>query len=56
MNHFVLLVIISLAIAVVFTLITKEDKKEQFKYFLKIILYMVVGSFVAGWVMSAIPW
>lgn len=56
MNHFVMLVILSLAIATVFTLVTKQAKSEQLRYFSKMLLYMVVGSLVAGWVMSAIPW
>jgi uncharacterized membrane protein YfcA len=56
MNHFVMLAILSLAVAIVFTLITKEDSREQIKYFLKLLLYMVIGSLLGAWVMSAIPW
>lgn len=56
MNHFVMLVFLSLAIAVVFTLISKETTEERVRYFLTLMLYMVVGSLAAGWVMSAIPW
>ncbi len=51
-----MLIILSLGIAIVFTLISKETRAEQIRYFVKLMLYMVVGSFVAGWVMSAIPW
>lgn len=56
MNHFLMLVIISLAVALVFTLISKENRSEQMRYFLKMILYMVIGSLIGAWVMSAIPW
>ncbi len=56
MNHFVMLVILSLAVATVFALISKETRQEQLRYFLTLLLYMVVGSFVGAWVMSAIPW
>ncbi len=51
-----MLIILSLAIALVFTLISKETKEERIRYFLTMILYMVVGSFLGSWLMSAIPW
>ena len=56
MNHFVMLLILSLAIAGVFALITENTRSTQIRYFLKLLLYMVVGSLAGGWVMSAIPW
>lgn len=51
-----MLVILSLCIAVVFALISHERREEQIRYFLKLLLYMIIGSLVGGWVMSAIPW
>lgn len=51
-----MLTILSLVIALVFALISKDTQAERIQYFLKMILYMVVGSFVGGWLMSAIPW
>ena len=56
MNHFFMLIVISLCIAVVFALISHERRDEQTRYFIKLLLYMVVGSVIGGWVMSAIPW
>ncbi|MFQ5740222.1 MAG: hypothetical protein ACE5JX_14545 [Acidobacteriota bacterium] len=56
MNHFIGLIILSLSVATVFSLIIKEDRDERIRYFLTLLIYMVVGSFVGGWVMSAIPW
>jgi len=55
-NHFVALSILGIAIATVFSLITKEDPQEQIRYFGKLFAYMVIGSLAGAWVMSAIPW
>ncbi|MCZ6486359.1 MAG: hypothetical protein O6826_11750 [Acidobacteria bacterium] len=54
MNHYIAISIISLCIATVFTLITKETKQERIRYFLKLMGYMVLGSFVAAWLMYSI--
>ncbi len=51
-----MLVVLSLVVALVFTLISKETKEERVRYFLTMLLYMIVGSFLGGWLMSAIPW
>ncbi len=51
-----MLIVLSLAIAVVFTLISKDTARERARYFLTMILYMVVGSLVGSWLMSALPW
>jgi len=53
-NHYIAISIISLCIATVFTLITKETKQERIRYFLKLMGYMVLGSFVAAWLMYSI--
>ena len=54
MNHYIAISILSLGIATVFTLITKETKQERVRYFLKLMGYMVLGSFVASWLMYSI--
>ena len=54
MNHYLAISIISLCIATVFTLITKETKQERIRYFLMLMGYMVLGSFVAAWLMYSI--
>lgn len=56
MSHVAGLLIVSLATAAVFALISKQQRQEQIRYFLKVLGYMAVGSFVAAWVMSLIPW
>ena len=55
MNHFVMLIVLSFGIAVVFTLVNKETREERIRYFFTLLLYMVVGSMIGGWVMSFFP-
>ena len=55
MNHYVAILILSLCIASVFTLIVKESVEARLRYFLKLLGYMVLGSFGASWVMYFIP-
>ena len=55
MNHFIAISILSVCITTVFTLITKETKEERIHHFLKLLGYMVVGSFVVGWIMYSVP-
>lgn len=55
MNHFIAVSILSVCIATVFTLITKETQKERIRYFLTLLGYMVVGSFVGAWIMYSVP-
>ncbi len=56
MNHYLSLLIVSLCIAAVFAMVTKEDTNERFHYFLMLLTYMVLGSLVAAWIMSWVPW
>ncbi len=55
MNHYIAISILSVCIATVFTLITKETKEERTRYFLKLLGYMVVGSFAVAWIMYLVP-
>ena len=55
MNHYIAISILSVCITIVFTLITKETKEERIRYFLKLLGYMVVGSFVGAWIMYSVP-
>jgi len=54
-NHYIAICILSVCITTVFTLITKETKEERIRYFLKLLGYMVVGSFVVAWIMYSVP-
>ncbi|MDA2928109.1 hypothetical protein MYX78_12940 [Acidobacteria bacterium AH-259-G07] len=55
MNHYIAILILSVCVATVFTLITKETNEERIRYFLKLMAYMVLGSFIAAWIMYSIP-
>ena len=54
MNHYIAILILSLCIASVFTLIVNESAGERIRYFLKLMGYMTLGSFLAAWIMHAI--
>jgi len=54
-NHYIAISIMSVCIATVFTLITKETQEERIRYFLKLLGYMVVGSVAAAWIMYSVP-
>lgn len=56
MNHFLLLVLLSLCISAVFAVISREGRDEQFRYFLTLLGYMVLGSLAAAWLMYFLPW
>ncbi len=51
MNHYLSLIVLSLCIASVFTLITKDTPEERIRYFLSLLAYMILGSLATGWVM-----
>ncbi len=55
MDHYVAISILSLCIASVFTLIVQESAQERIRYFLKLMGYMVLGSFAVSWIMYFIP-
>ena len=55
MSHFVGLVLLSLAVAVVFTFINYSDPRARFIYFFKLLAAMVLGSLVFAWLMYFIP-
>lgn len=56
MNHFLGLVLLSICVATVFALINKHETEERVRYFLTLMAYMVLGSFLASWVMYLLPW
>ena len=50
MNHFLALLVLAVCIGTAFTLINPEGQ-EPLRYFLKLLLYMIVGSWVVAWLM-----
>ena len=56
MNHFTGLVLLALCVSVIFAVISRDTQGERLRYFFSLMGYMVLGSLVASWVMSVIPW
>lgn len=54
-NHFLLMVIFSLLVSLVFTFITKYGAKERIKYFFFLVGSFIILSIVAGWLMYPFP-
>jgi Na+/proline symporter len=55
MSHLGLMVLYSLLVAVFFSLLWQEGKKERIRLFLQIFLGMVVGGLVVAWLMFPFP-
>jgi len=55
-NHYISLLIVSLAVSTVFSLISKEAENRRIRYFTVMLAYMVAGSLMAAWLMYFIPW
>lgn len=56
MNHFIALVILSVCVSIVFSLLNRDTKKAQLRYFLELIGYFIVCSFIVSWIWTLIPW
>ena len=54
-NHFVLMVIFSALVSLVFTFIAKAGAKERGKYFLYLFASFVLLSILVGWFMRPFP-
>ncbi len=54
-NHFLLMVIFSLLVSLVFTFITKYGAKERIRYFFFLLGSFIILSIVAGWLMYPFP-
>jgi len=56
MNHFAALAIFSVCVSLVFALLNRDSRREQLRYFLRLIGYFVVCSFIISWIWTLIPW
>jgi cytochrome bd-type quinol oxidase subunit 2 len=54
-NHFLLMVIFSILVSLVFTFIAKQGAKERLKYFLFLLGSFILLSIAAGWLMYPFP-
>jgi len=55
MDHFALLVLQALLIAVFFAFLWKEDAPQRLRYFGKVFAALVLGAIVLGWLMLPFP-
>ena len=55
LSHFDAVVVFSMLVSVVFALITKEDRVEQFKYGVFVFLSFLAVAFAVGWLMYPFP-
>ena len=54
-DHFVLMLIFSFLVSLVFTFIAKDRAKERVKYFLFLLASFILLSILAGWLMYPLP-
>jgi len=54
-NHIVLMVLYALATGVFFTLLWKTERRERIRFFLFVVIGLVVGGIVLAWVMYPFP-
>jgi hypothetical protein len=54
-NHFILMVLFSALVSLVFTFLTKHSTRERFKYFWYLFGAFVLLSIVAAWLMHPFP-
>lgn len=55
MDHFALLVLQALLIAVFFAFLWKEEGRERLRYAGKVFAALVLGAIVLGWLMFPFP-
>jgi hypothetical protein len=54
-NHFVLMVMFSVLVSLVFTFIAKTGTRERVKYFFYLLGSFILLSVLAGWIMYPFP-
>lgn len=53
-DHFSLLVLHALLIAVFFAFLWKQGARERWRYFIKVFALLVAGAVALGWIMYAV--
>jgi cytochrome bd-type quinol oxidase subunit 2 len=54
-NHIVLMILYALATALFFTLLWKNERREQVKFFLFVFFALVIGGVALAWAMYPFP-
>ncbi|MBI4917878.1 MAG: hypothetical protein HY825_18715 [Acidobacteria bacterium] len=55
LDHFTLMVLHALLIAVFFAFLWKREKQERWRYFWKVFAALVLGAVALGWLMYPFP-
>jgi hypothetical protein len=55
LDHFALLLLDALLIAVFFSFLWKRDGRERWRYFWKVFGQLVLGAIALGWLMYPFP-
>lgn len=55
MNHFLGLAILSVVVAMIFSILNRNERREQIRYLAVLLVYMIVGSLAFAWVMYLLP-
>jgi cytochrome bd-type quinol oxidase subunit 2 len=55
MDHFLLLLVQAVLIAVFFAFLWKRDSRERRKYLLKVLAALILGAIALGWLMYPFP-
>jgi Na+/melibiose symporter-like transporter len=54
-NHFLGLAILSVVVAMIFSILNRNERREQIRYLAVLLVYMIVGSLAFAWVMYLLP-
>ena len=54
-NHIVLMVLYAIATGLFFTLLWKSERRERIRFFLFVVLGLVLGGIALAWVMYPFP-
>jgi cytochrome bd-type quinol oxidase subunit 2 len=55
LDHLLLMVLHALLIAVFFSFLWKHDRRERWRYFLKVFAALLLGAVALGWIMYPFP-
>lgn len=56
MKHFLLMIVFSLPVAIVFAIVGREGEAGRFRYGLKIFVEFVGVGFILAWLLYWVPW
>jgi uncharacterized membrane protein YfcA len=54
-DHFLAMALYALLTAAFFAVLWRSGRRERFRYFLFVLLTMLLGAIAAGWVMYPLP-